>query len=79
MGDEAAHLIVQPLGKVCTTRPDLHARRTGRQHDFTAAANNDNADSTSQMSKSRKNTQEIHKSAMSPPALAGRLVHRLMR
>ena len=45
---------------------------------ITAFANNDNADSTSQMSKSRETMQELHKSAMSPPALARRPIHRLM-
>ena len=35
MGDKAAHLIVKPSGKFCTTRQDLHAHRTGRRHDFT--------------------------------------------
>jgi hypothetical protein len=79
MGDEAAHPIVQPSGKLCTTRPDLRARRTRRQHDLTTATNNDNDDSTSQMSKRRKNTQEMHKSAMSLPVLAGRPIHGLMR
>lgn len=37
MGDEAAQLIVQPSGKLCTIRPGLHARRTSRQQDFTTA------------------------------------------
>jgi hypothetical protein len=37
MGDEAAHLIAQPSEKFCTTPQGLHARRTGRQHDYTAA------------------------------------------
>jgi hypothetical protein len=79
MGDVALHLAVQPSGKLCTTRQGLRAHCTHRQHDFTTTANNDNAESTSQMSKSRKNTQEMHKSAMSLPALAGRPIHRLMR
>lgn len=37
-----------------------------------------NANSSSQTSKSRKYPQEMHKSAMCPPALAGRPMHRLM-
>ena len=50
-----------------------HARTPHAQpRRLTTAANNDNADSTSQMSKSRRTMQELHKSAMSPPALARR-------
>lgn len=79
MVDVTDYLAVQPSGKFCTTRQVLRARRTRRQHNFTVAANNGNANSTSQMNKSRKNMQEISKSAMSPAALAGRPVHRLMR
>jgi hypothetical protein len=48
-----------------------HARTPHEQpRRLTTAANNDNVDSTSQMSKSRETMQELHKSAMSPPALA---------
>ena len=50
--DVALHLAVQPSGNLCTTRQGLRVRRTGRHHDFAAAANMDSADSTSQMSKS---------------------------
>ena len=45
---------------------------------LTTTANNDNADSTSQMSKSRRTMQEMHNSTVSPPALARRLIHTLM-
>jgi len=53
MVDMAAHLAVQPSVKLCTTRQSLRALdapRAGRQHAPTAAdaaANADNADSTS--------------------------------
>jgi hypothetical protein len=50
MVDMAAHLAVQPSVKLCTTRQSLRAPRTSRQHAPTAAdaaANTDNADSTS--------------------------------
>jgi hypothetical protein len=47
-----------------------------KQHDFTATASKNNADLTSHMSKSRKNTQEMHESA---PAFAGRPIRRLVR
>lgn len=81
MVDVAAHLAVQPSVKLCTTRQSLRAPRANRQQAPTAAkpaANNDNADSTSKMSKSWENTYNMHKSATSPPALAGRPIHRLM-
>ena len=56
-----------------------HARTPHAQpRRITASANNDNADSTSQMNKSRETIQELHKSAMSPLALAGITMHRLM-
>ena len=55
-----------------------HARNPHAQPTRLVTTANDNADSASQMSKSPKNTQEMHKSAMSPPALAGRPIHRLM-
>jgi hypothetical protein len=58
MVDVASHLAVQPSGKLCTTRQGLRARRACRQHD-PATASIDKADSTSQMSKSRKNKQEM--------------------
>jgi hypothetical protein len=45
---------------------------------LTTTANNDNADSTSQMSKSRRTMQEMHNSTVSPPALARRPIHTLM-
>ena len=79
MVDVAAHHADQPSGKFCTTRQGLHARRACRQYDPAAAASIDKADSTSQMSKSRKNTQKMKMSATSLPALAGRPIHRLMR
>jgi hypothetical protein len=50
MVDVAAHLTVQPSVKLCTTRRSLRAPRASRQHAPTAAdaaANTDNADSTS--------------------------------
>ena len=48
-----------------------HARTPHAQPSRTTyVANNDNADSTSQMSKSRRTMQEMYKSAMSPLALA---------
>jgi hypothetical protein len=75
--DMAAHLAVQPSGKLCTTQQGLRAHRAYRQHD-TAAASIDKADSTSQMSKSRKNTQEMEMSVTSRLALAGIPMHRLM-
>jgi hypothetical protein len=78
MVDVAAHLAIQPSGKFCTTRQGLRARRACRQHDL-ASASIDKADSTSQMSKSRKNTQKMEMSATSLPALARRPIHRLMR
>jgi hypothetical protein len=54
MVDVAAHLAVQPSVKLCTTRQNLRAPRTSRQHAPTAA------DSTSQMSKSwNKHTQSV--------------------
>lgn len=56
-----------------------HARTSHAQpRRITASANNDNADSTSRMNKSRETMQELHKSAMSAPALARRPIHRLM-
>jgi hypothetical protein len=50
MVDVAAHLAVQPSVRLCTTRRSLRAQRASRQHAPTAAdaaANTDNADSTS--------------------------------
>jgi len=55
MVDVAAHLAVQPSVKLDTTRQNLRALCTNRQHAPTAAdaaANTDNAGSTSQTSKS---------------------------
>jgi hypothetical protein len=48
--DVAAHLAVQPSGKLCTTRQSLRAPSASRQYAPTAAdaaVNTDNADSTS--------------------------------
>jgi len=55
MVDVAAHLAVQPSMKFCTTRQSPRAPRANRQQAPTGAdpaANDDNADSTSKMSKS---------------------------
>lgn len=83
MVDVAAHLAVQPSVKLCTTQQSLRTPRVCRQHAPTTAAHSDasnsHAGSSSMMSKSRENTHRMHKSAMSPPALAGRLIHRLIR
>jgi hypothetical protein len=69
MVDVVAHHTIQPSGKFCTTRQGLRARRACTQHDPAAASIN-KADSTSQMSKSRKNTQKMEMSATSLSALA---------
>jgi hypothetical protein len=68
MDDETAHLIVQPSGENSARHDKTRAHAQPRR--LTTAANNDNAYSTSQMSKSRETMQELHKSAVSPPALA---------
>lgn len=76
MEDETAHLIVQRQEKIMHDT-SKHARTPHAQpRRITASANNDNADSTSRMNKSRETMQELHKSAMSAPALARRPIHR---
>jgi len=49
-------LAVRPLVKLRTTPRGLRTRRIRRHYDFTAAANNNSADSTSKTGKSGRNT-----------------------